>query len=101
MHDPSRAPDVTVVNETPYDLTIKVSDEAGKDWMAPSFALVNRSSKPSFARRSIKVRFGVQLRRRGEYRIDRSPARGRLGLRTRVSQPLRGGIDRRHKPQLR
>ena len=43
MHDPPRAPDVTIDNETPYDLTIKVSDEAGKDWMA--FALVNAGSQ--------------------------------------------------------
>ena len=43
MQEPNRAPDVTVINETPYDLTIKVSDEAGEVWMA--FALVNAQSQ--------------------------------------------------------
>ena len=43
MHDPPRAPDVTIDNETPYDLTIKVSDAAGEDWMA--FAVVDAQSQ--------------------------------------------------------
>ena len=43
MHDPPRAPDVTFTNDTPYDLTIRVSDAAGDDWMA--IALVNAQSQ--------------------------------------------------------
>ena len=43
MHDPSRAPDVTIVNDTPYDLTIKVSNATGEGWMP--FALVSAQSQ--------------------------------------------------------
>jgi hypothetical protein len=43
MHDPSRAPDVTIVNDTPYDLTIKVSNATGERWMP--FALVSAQSQ--------------------------------------------------------
>lgn len=43
MQDPSRVPDMTIDNQTPYDLTIKVSDEAGEVWMA--FALVSAGSQ--------------------------------------------------------
>ena len=74
MHDPSCAPDVTVVNETPYDLTIKVSDEAGKDWMA--FALVNAGSQaivhaPIDQGAVWTFSYGAG----GEYKIDRSALR--------------------------
>jgi hypothetical protein len=38
VQSPPRAPDVTIDNPTPFDLTIKVSDGSGVDWMG--FALV-------------------------------------------------------------
>jgi hypothetical protein len=40
---PSRTPDITVENDTPYDVTIKVSDRNGDDWMG--FALVDARSE--------------------------------------------------------
>ena len=43
VHDPPRAPDVTIVNDTPYDLTINVSDATGQRWMG--FAMVNAQSQ--------------------------------------------------------
>ncbi|MEO5837417.1 MAG: hypothetical protein ABIQ73_05760 [Acidimicrobiales bacterium] len=71
MRDPPRAPDVTIDNETPYDLTIKVSDGAGKSWMA--FALVNAQSQ-TVVRSPIDqgsqwiISYGLG----GEFPIDRS-----------------------------
>ena len=74
MHDPPRAPDVTIVNETPYDLTIKVSDEAGKDWMA--FALVNAGSQ-AIVRAPIDqgAVWTFSYGAGGRYTIDRSALR--------------------------
>lgn len=43
VQSPPRAPDITIDNPTPYDLTIKVSDGAGDGWMG--FALVNAQSE--------------------------------------------------------
>ena len=43
VQSPSRAPDVTIDNPTPYDLTVKVSDRSSDDWMG--FALVDAQSQ--------------------------------------------------------
>ena len=82
MHDPPRAPDVTIDNETPYDLTIKVSDEAGEDWMA--FALVNAGSH-AIVRSPIDqgAVWTFSYGEGGEYRVDRSVLR-EAGWRIRV-----------------
>ena len=82
MHDPPRAPDVTIDNETPYDLTIKVSDEAGENWMA--FALVNAGSQ-SIVRSPIDqgAVWTFSYGAGGEYSIDRSALR-EAGWRIRV-----------------
>ena len=42
MHDPTRTPNVTIENDTPYDLTVRVSDATGRHWMG--FALENAQS---------------------------------------------------------
>jgi hypothetical protein len=82
MQNPDRAPDATVINESPYDLTIKVSDEAGEVWMA--FALVNAQSQ-TIVRAPIDqgdvwtFSYGAG----GEYQIDRS-ALEEAGWRIRV-----------------
>ena len=82
MHDPRRAPDVTIENDTAYDLTIKVSDAEGKDWMA--FALVNAKSQ-ALVRAPIDqgstwiFSYGAG----GEYTLDRS-ALQESGWRIRV-----------------
>ena len=82
MQDASRAPDVIIDNETPYDLTVKVSDEEGKIWMA--FALVNAQSQ-TIVRAPIDqghvwtFSYGAG----GEYSIDRS-ALQEAGWRIRV-----------------
>ena len=71
MRDPPRVPDVTIDNETPYDLTIKVSDRAGDAWMA--FALVAAQSQ-TIVRSPIDqgsvwtFSYGAG----GEYPVDRS-----------------------------
>ena len=82
MHDPPRAPDVTIVNETPYDLTIKVSDEAAEDWMA--FALVNAGSQ-TIVRAPIDqgAVWTLSYGDGGKYPIDRS-ALQEAGWRIRV-----------------
>lgn len=74
MQDPPRAPDVTIDNGTPYDLTIKVSDEAGQDWMA--FALVSARSQ-AIVRAPIDqgAVWTFSYGAGGEYRIDRSALR--------------------------
>ena len=43
VDEPSRTPDITIENDTPYDLTIKISDRNGDDWMG--FALVDAQSE--------------------------------------------------------
>ena len=42
VQGPTRAPDITIDNPTPYDLTVKVSDDGGREWMG--FALVSAQS---------------------------------------------------------
>ena len=82
MSDPGRAPDVTIDNDTPYDLTIKVSDATGREWMA--FALANAQSQ-TIVRAPIDqgstwiFSYGVG----GEFPIDRS-ALQESGWRIRV-----------------
>ena len=80
--DPPRAPDVTIINETPYDLTVKVSDEAGKDWMA--FATVSARSQ-SLVRAPIDqgAVWTFSYGAGGEYSSDRSALR-EAGWRIRV-----------------
>lgn len=86
MHDPSRTPDITVENETPYDLTVKVSDATGERWMA--FALVNAQSQFT-ARAPIDqgsrwvFSFGPGI----EYSVDRSALR-EAGWRIRVPESV-------------
>ena len=82
MDDPPRAPDVTIVNESPYDLTIKVSDEAAEDWMA--FALVNAGSQ-TIVRAPIDqgVVWTFSYGDGGKYSIDRT-ALQEAGWRIRV-----------------
>jgi hypothetical protein len=82
MQNPARVPDVIIDNETPYDLTIKVSDEDGDVWMA--FALVNAHSQsivraPNDQGRVWTFSYGAG----GEYPIDRS-ALQEAGWRIRV-----------------
>ena len=43
VQSPSRTPDITIDNPTSYDLTVKVSDGSGVDWMG--FALVDAQSQ--------------------------------------------------------
>jgi len=82
MQDPARVPDVTIDNQTPYDLTIKVSGEAGEVWMA--FALVSAQSQ-AIVRSPVDqgsvwtFSYGAG----GEYPIDRS-ALQEAGWRIRV-----------------
>jgi hypothetical protein len=82
MQDASRAPDVIIDNETPYDLTVKVSDEEGEVWMA--FAIVSAQSQ-TIVRAPIDqghvwtFSYGAG----GEYAIDRS-ALEEAGWRIRV-----------------
>jgi hypothetical protein len=42
IQGPTRVPDITIDNPTPYDLTVKVSNGDGDEWMG--FALVNARS---------------------------------------------------------
>ena len=82
MHDPSRTPNVTIENDTPYDLTVQVSDGTGQHWMA--FALVGARSEftihEPIDQGDIWILRFVQG---GEYRIDRSALRD-AGWRIRV-----------------
>jgi hypothetical protein len=82
MHDPRRAPDFTIQNDTAYDLTIKVSDAEGKEWMA--FALVNAQSQ-SIVRAPIDQgsTWTFSYGAGGEYKLDRS-ALQESGWRIRV-----------------
>ena len=82
VHDPPRAPDVTIDNGTAYDLTIKVSDEAGRDWMA--FALVSAGSQ-TIVRSPIDqgAVWTFSYGAGGEQRIERSALRD-AGWRIRV-----------------
>jgi len=82
MHDPRRAPDFTVENDTAYDLTIKVSNAEGKEWMA--FALVNAQSQ-SIVRAPIDQgsTWTFSYGAGGEYKLDRS-ALQESGWRIRV-----------------
>ena len=82
MHDPRRAPDFTIQNDTAYDLTIKVSDAEGKEWMA--FALVNAQSQ-SIVRAPIDQgsTWPFSYGAGGEYKLDRS-ALQESGWRIRV-----------------
>ena len=81
-HDPPRAPDITIDNETPYDLTIKVSDEAGNGWMA--FALVSAQSQ-TIVRSPIDqgAVWNFSYGAGGQYPINRSALR-EAGWRIRV-----------------
>jgi hypothetical protein len=86
VDSPSRAPDITVDNETAYDLTIKVSDRAGDDWMG--FALVNARSEvvvraPIDHGSSWIFSFGAG----GEYSIDRADLE-QAGWRMRVPEAV-------------
>ena len=82
MHDPSRTPDVTIENETAYDLTVKVSDATGEHWMG--FAIVNAGSQ--FTVRAPIDQGAVWIFSFGpgiEYSVDRSALR-ESGWRMRV-----------------
>ena len=74
MHEPSRAPDVTIDNETPFDLTIKVGNAQGDNQMG--FALVDAHSQtvvraPVDQGQVWVLSFGPG----GEYPIDRNALR--------------------------
>ena len=86
MHDPSRTPDITIENETPYDLTVKVSDATGERWMG--FALVNAQSQ--FTVRAPIDQGAVWIFSFGagiEYQVDRSALR-ESGWRIRVPESV-------------
>jgi hypothetical protein len=82
VDSPSRTPDITVENSTPYDLTIEVSERDGDDWMG--FALVNAHSeivvgKPIDHGPQWTFRFGAG----GNYTVERSALEA-AGWRMRV-----------------
>jgi hypothetical protein len=82
VDSPSRTPDIAIKNGTPYDVTIKVSDGNGDDWMG--FALVDAQSEvvvraPVDHGSEWTLSFG----RGGEYPITRSELE-QAGWRMRV-----------------
>jgi hypothetical protein len=82
LHDPRRTPDVTIENDTPYDLTIGVSDATGLRRMG--FALVNAQSKfTAHAPIDQGAVWTFSFGPGGEYRVDRSALRD-AGWRIRV-----------------
>jgi hypothetical protein len=82
IDSPSRTPDITIENGTPYDVTIKVSDGDGDEWMG--FALVDAQSEV-IVRSPVDhgSEWTLSFGRGGEYPVTRSELE-QAGWRMRV-----------------